>query len=131
MSSVSKLAWLAGLLEGEGSFLSSIKPGTDGVRRWNTHIALIMTDKDVVQKVATLFSSSVRGPYKYTKERKPFYSTSISGRKAIGWMLTLFTFLGKRRQAKVAKIVKEFRRSKNHIGVLTTHKRHRLLEGVM
>ena len=48
------LYWLAGILEGEGSFMKGVPSNPNSPR-----IAIQMTDKDVLEKVAAIFKVSV------------------------------------------------------------------------
>jgi hypothetical protein len=88
--------WLAGLLEGEGSFMSGPPSAPNAPR---IHIA--MTDEDVIAKVAQLWG------VKYLKaggERtrlhgwKPVFGVTLTGKRSIELMLNLRPLMGKRRQ---------------------------------
>lgn len=90
-----ELAWLAGLLEGEGCFSYGRK---DNCPR----IALGMTDADVVKHVAILMGGRFWGPYrKDYPHSKLLYCTAISGYKAARLMSILLTFLSERRVASI------------------------------
>jgi hypothetical protein len=90
-----ELAWLAGLLEGEGTFGHG--GGTPCVR-------LQMTDKDVVDKAADLMGGNV-----YTSEpvpgNKQVYRVGVYGPRAIDLMGRLQTFMGARRQQSIRETV--------------------------
>ncbi len=89
-----KIAWLAGLLEGEGCFYSSKS------NRNSPMIKLSMTDEDVVNLASDLLDV----PYRKLKKipnRKQVFACVVSGRKARGWMMTLYSFMGKRRRGKI------------------------------
>jgi hypothetical protein len=107
--SVRDIAWVAGIVEGEGCLNAGFKHP-----RWSPHMAIVMTDEDVLQKLAGILSTKVTGPYKYTRNRKPFYRVEISGRKALAWMLTLYTFFGTRRREKVREILTRFKNTASH-----------------
>ncbi len=53
MMSLKDLAWLGGLLEGEGCFM---------IPKGSPRIALAMSDKDVVQRAARLMGLNVQAP---------------------------------------------------------------------
>lgn len=94
------IVWLAGLLEGEGCFyMNQLR------KKRYARIHLDMVDRDIIARVADLFGSKVNGPYK-TKGQDIWFS-SISGKKSIGWMLTLYPLMGARRQTKILSILKE------------------------
>lgn len=95
-----QLAWAAGLIEGEGCFSSS----NSYVR-----IKVQMADRDVVERLAELFEASVCGPYSQKRPGKEHYkdqwSTTIIGKRAVGWCLTIYPFMGIRRRAKIQEVI--------------------------
>ena len=94
------IAWLSGLLEGEGSFCIT--------KSNSPTITVQMNDKDVVERAATLLGGRVYGPYRHKRGKQldtPHYRAQVHGAPAIGWMLTIFSFLGSRRRAKIRDIV--------------------------
>ena len=91
MIKLTEIAWLAGLLEGEGYFHLN--------RERYPRVVLSMTDEDVVTKAAILMKSRVH-------RNGNVYTTSISGVKAIGWVMTLYSYLHKRRKERIRKIIK-------------------------
>ena len=84
------IAWLGGLLEGEGCF------------RLHTNrypnIRLGMTAEDTVRKVAAMWDVRVY-------RNRNLYNTQIFSSSAIFWMITLYPYLGKCRQEKIAEII--------------------------
>jgi hypothetical protein len=81
------IVWPAGLLEGEGSF---------GMSGRSIAIVLTMTDRDVVERAATLVDGRV-----YTlaepragRPRKQPWRAQVKGPRAAGWMMTVYPFLG-------------------------------------
>ncbi|HEC65227.1 MAG TPA: hypothetical protein ENI23_08035 [bacterium] len=91
MIKLTDIAWLAGLLEGEGCFY------LDKGRYPN--IKLQMTCEDIVVRAATLMKSKVRH-YGNT------WITHAYGAYAIQWMMTLYPYLGKHRRSKIIKVIK-------------------------
>lgn len=90
------VVWLAGLLEGEGSF--------DLHRGKYPRIRVGMTDRDVVGRAATLMGSRIRlslrpSPYKAT------WHAEVSGPKAEAVMVAILPFMGSRRSGKIAGIL--------------------------
>jgi len=88
------IAWLAGLIEGEGSFIWGKTTPT---------ISVQMSDKDVLERAAKLMGVEVRGP-RFPKGKptyKPIWAIYLAGPQAVGWMLTLYSFMGERRRAKI------------------------------
>lgn len=95
------IAWVAGLLEGEGYFhFHKTARGP--------HIALSMTDRDVVEKAAVLLGSRVRTYLPRRPNRKPLYIFT-SGRDIAGWMMTLYPLLGERRRAQIRGALSKWR----------------------
>ena len=92
------LAWLGGLLEGEGWF--GLKN-----RRYPA-IELLMTSKDTVTKAAALMKSAVC-------HRRNTWKAQVTGIRAIGWMMTLYPFLGKARQERIISVVKLWKENRN------------------
>ena len=95
--------WLAGLLEGEGSFLK----GPPSAPRYPV-LALQMTDEDVVVKVAVMFGRKA-GCWQARDERwLPTYLVRITGAKAVAWMIALRPMMGQRRQAQIDRAVASY-----------------------
>ena len=92
MISTKEITWLAGLLEGEGCFSFS---GSIRIELW-------MADLDVVQHAAGLLGTKVNPRInKRYSNRKPMYGARLYGFHTAGWMMTLYTLMGTRRQAKI------------------------------
>jgi hypothetical protein len=95
-----ELHWLAGLLEGEGSFLV----GPPSAPRYPV-LALQMTDEDVVARVAAMFGRKLgRWQSRHARER-PVFLVRITGAKAVAWMIALHPLMGERRQAQIDRAV--------------------------
>jgi hypothetical protein len=94
---IKNIHWLAGILEGEGSFQLE-RPA----------IALEMTDRDIVQRVANIFQVPV-----YELKRRPgskqAYKAVLTGNLAIQWMMTLYSLLGVRRKARIREVLEKWR----------------------
>ena len=96
--------WLAGLLEGEGSFMkgSPSKPN-------KPKISVEMTDEDVVSKAAMLMGVS----YQTLPARKASWKTSyravLQGQRAVELMRTLKHHMGLRRQTQIKAVLDSYR----------------------
>jgi hypothetical protein len=100
---IQDIAWLAGLLEGEGSF------GFPAIGR-SPVIRLQMTDKDVVVRAARLLGVRLQTPNKPRKEGHAVsYSICAAGRRAIEWMMTIYVFMGDRRKEKIHDILNQWK----------------------
>lgn len=74
----SDLYWLAGLLEGEGTFVAG-PPSAPTVPL----IRLVMTDGDIVQRAAGLIGRSVQHHPPREQHHRPSMSTTIKGAAAV------------------------------------------------
>lgn len=99
-----ELEWLAGILEGEGSFSVNYSHGKDKVGY--PDISLSMSDRDVVERVCRLLEVRLKGyqSKRRTKNGKLVkfaWTSKLKGARAAGWMQTLFPFMGIRRQEQI------------------------------
>ena len=113
------IAWLAGLLEGEGCFHLD--------KKIYPLIVLQMTDEDVVTRAAFMMKVKIN-------RSRNLYSARTFGVHAIMWMMTLYPFLGKRRREKVTSIIKFWRECKytqapNNVRLMATCHPDRLAYG--
>lgn len=92
VETIVNIAWLGGLLEGEGYFVINSK-------KKYPRIGIEMTSEDVIARVAAMWDSRV------TRHRN-LYVTNVNGFRAIRWMMSLLPFLGKCRKEKIASIIK-------------------------
>lgn len=101
MLSVRDIAWLAGIVEGEGCIaISHTNRRTTSANSIRIHVG--MTDKDVVERVAAIFGTRMIGPH-YSKDRdghkrKPQYRAVVTQGLAASWMMTIYPLLGERRR---------------------------------
>jgi len=103
MATMSEIAWLSGMLEGEGGFFMH---SPSEKYRGTPSISMATTDRDIINRVATLLGTNAMGPYRpYHGNKKATYQLIICGRKAIGWMFTLYPFMGERRCDKIRELV--------------------------
>ena len=88
------IAWLAGLLEGEGCFRFSRTP----------HIILQMTDEDIIRRVAGLWNKHYRANLARTPNRKRVFTVEVFATDALAVMGQIFPYMGERRKAKIAEV---------------------------
>jgi hypothetical protein len=92
------LYWLAGLLEGEGSFLKP-PPSSPASPR----VAVEMTDRDVVERVGRVLGAIAQPmPDRNNPRWKPTYRALIGGERAADLMRLLHPLMGLRRQAQIS-----------------------------
>jgi hypothetical protein len=101
----SELAWLAGLLEGEGSFLRGTPSQPNNIK-----VVLQMSDKDIVEKAAKLMSHAHTYNAGKPKEDhwRQMYHAKASGRRAAELMLELKPYMGKRRATQIDRALNGF-----------------------
>lgn len=109
--------WLAGIIEGEGSFTHSRKKvGGAPLAK----ITINMTDQDVLERVASITKSNLLGPYtrkeNNRKDYKPWFSVQMRGNKAIQWMMTLYSLMGNRRKSKIEEILISWKQHQSQRG---------------
>lgn len=88
--------WLAGLLEGEGTF--------DLHRKKYPRVRVGMSDRDVVGRAATLMGAQVRLSLKPYPNAAMFHA-EVSGTKAVAVMEAVLAHMGARRSAKIATVL--------------------------
>ena len=105
--SINDIAWLAGLLEGEAWFgLSSKGAG----RKKTLNIWLEMTDKDIVERARDIMAPN-RKVYSKPGRKSHYkrqYKLVVTCNRAKGWMMTIYSLLGKRRQARIRELLNSF-----------------------
>jgi len=104
-----ELHWLAGLLEGEGSFVSG--PPS---RPRDPQISVQMCDEDVVARVATLFHVKYYACKRQRRYYKRPWRTTLIGQRAVALMKILRPFMGTRRQQQIDRAVASHRPDPNH-----------------
>lgn len=101
---VHELRWLAGLLEGEGSFMRGPPSAPN-----SPAIGLCMTDIDVVQHAALLLGN----PYIHIRtdsrgKWKTAYQFRCRGRRAVEFMLLLKPHMGERRRKQIEEALRDY-----------------------
>ena len=120
------LLWLAGLLEGEGTFLRP-PPSSPG----QPIVSCRMTDRDVIDRVGAALGTSVsandKGNYKTE------YAAAVRGARAVALMTDIKPMLGTRRQAAIDRALAGYvppRRKLNYEKAEEIRRRHGAGEGV-
>jgi len=97
------LAWLAGLLEGEASFLKP-PPSAPNCPR----ISLEMTDLDIIERTASLMGGRVTRRVLKSTLWKPAYRVIIKGSRAVRLMRLLYPQMGTRRCSQIAAALETY-----------------------
>lgn len=103
-----ELAWLAGILEGEGSFILSTSRW--GGRKYRyARIALSMTDRDVVERARLISGADCKlfEPAVKKANRKQQYRLWIDGKNAVRLMNLLRPLMGARRRAQIDEVLSQ------------------------
>lgn len=98
------LYWLAGILEGEGSF-GLTRCHVKGKCYKYPLIQLNMTDEDIVERVAKLYGSLYRGYRGAKPGNKNRFSTTLTNKRADELMRVLYPIMGKRRQKRIREVL--------------------------
>lgn len=99
-----EVAWLAGLIEGEG-YIHVIKSTVNGKSYYYPRIHIRMTDKDVVERVAEMWGNSVQAIKPGPQSHLTSYGTQISGSRAVEWMMVIRPYMGKRKKEQIASAI--------------------------
>jgi len=97
------LAWLAGLMEGEGSFF----PGPPSSPRMPV-IQVAMTDRDVLERAGLLLGRRVLDLPTRKRHWKASYSITIRGARAVAWMQLLHPLVGRRRREQIERALASY-----------------------
>ena len=103
------IPWLAGLLEGEGSFewRSDQRPGR--IRYGWPVVALASTDEDIVRRAATLMGAKSITRYKGNNlGKKPIHKAIVYGMNAADVMQAILPYMGVRRSEKIKEHLKKW-----------------------
>lgn len=106
MRSVGDIRWLAGYLEGEGSFM--LARNSHCGRGGQVVIAVTNTDEDVLRRALSILgggtirlrASNGRGN---VLSKKPIFQLRVCGTLAAGWAMTLFGLMGSRRREQICR----------------------------
>lgn len=95
-----EIAWLAGLLEGEGSFVTG-PPSKPNQPR----IAVEMKDRDIIERIALYFGVT----YIHNRPAKGKWSEcfriTLKGQKAVDLMIKLRPLMGERRKSQIDRAI--------------------------
>ena len=89
-------AWIAGLLEGEGSFIAN-----RGARASYPLIKVEMCEREVIERAARLLDTRVWVVPPGTEGWRATYVAQIAGHRAAEWMRALRPYMGRRRTAAI------------------------------
>ena len=97
-------AWIAGLLEGEGSFIAN------RTARWSYPVIKVeMCEQEVIDRAARLLDTRVWLVPSGTNGWRPTYVAQIAGHRAAEWMRALKPYMGIRRTAAIDAALAAYR----------------------
>lgn len=102
-----ELYWLAGLLEGEGSFLKG-SPSQPN----RCAISIATTDKDVAEKVENIFTTKkifIPNAGKKVSHYKDVYLIRVTGGRAVKLMTALCSLMSERRKSQINQAIESYK----------------------
>lgn len=99
----SHIMWVAGLLEGEGSFSHHGN---------NVRVRIEMGDRDVIEQYQRIlgiedYAITVREDTR-SPNRKPMYGTNVNGHRAPALMQRIHVYMGQRRRARIQRLLQQY-----------------------
>ena len=111
-----QIHWIAGLIEGEGTFNKTTTHR--GRNRASIRIAVSMTDRDVIYRLANLLGFGSICTIKPTIRRgygshgQLQHRWECSGTSAAGLMMTVLSLMGKRRAQRITELLTYWKQSR-------------------
>ncbi len=104
MIKVNDIHYIAGFLDGEATFDDHPR-----IQVTSTDLDLIEGCRDRMELSVPLYKVT-----KYEKHHKQAYGFSVNSNNAIGWMMTLYPLLCKRRREKIKSVIKKWMTMRNY-----------------
>lgn len=111
MVTVKDIAWIAGILEGEGSFSWQNTP----------RIQVASIDFDVINRVGYMINKKIIIKIKSSKSgynKKKMYYFQANGSEAAQWMMTIYCLMSDRRKEKIKWVLSNWRQMNGKWGRL-------------
>ena len=105
------LAWIAGFLEGEGSFSGSDSGG-------QITVSAVQVQREPLERLQIALGGALK-PYTNNHGRL-YYRWTMNGSHAVGVAFTLYTFMSPRRREQIRKMLAVWRRRPGKNNRLTT-----------
>lgn len=103
--------WLVGVLEGEGSFTESTDTNAQGRKYRYAQVWICMTDRDSVERAASMMRRPVWEQSVSGKMAKPAYRVRLKGGAALELMKQVQPFMSRRRQERIAGLLERHARA--------------------
>jgi hypothetical protein len=105
MTNLKDIAWVAGIIEGEGYFDLASKTSYP-------RITVAMCDLDVVIRFAEITGARTVRTKKNSAGVKQQYHARVQGAQAIGWLMTIYALMGERRKAQIRHLLETWKANK-------------------
>jgi hypothetical protein len=103
-----QIAWAAGIIEGEGCVQAAIRSQSASQGRYLVHrVRVVMSDRDVVERLANVFGIGRVMPYSPTTGlgKKPLYRWEAARRADVVTVCdAIYPWMGERRRAQIDKL---------------------------
>jgi len=102
------LAWVAGIIEGEGCF--SVRPRKAFPNQTILSLEVKMTDGDIIHRLKEVTGlGTAYGPYTRPGHRKPIYRWKVSSAADIyALAVAIYPWMGTRRSGKIREVIEAF-----------------------
>lgn len=108
MADVVEIAWLAGLMEGDGSFQLHAN-GKRGKPNRCPLLAISMLDLDIIERVAKIFQCNI-GKYLTPKKDKYSFAARTAKRSIVEPLIyAMYPYMGLRRKEQINKMIKWYK----------------------
>lgn len=105
------IAWAAGIYEGEGScsiHQAGSKLKADGRKYHALHARVSQKEGWLVERFQTLFGGTTNHRI---QAGQPIYTWTASGPRAVGFLLTIFSFMSPRRKGQIKEAIMQWKTS--------------------
>lgn len=107
------IAWAAGFLEGEGSFLAQTPS--------NPRVSCPQKEREPLERLELLFGGNIRfrqAAYAHNGSisQRPIFVWTILGQPAISLMMTIYPLMSSKRQGSMALVIRGWREWKHRAG---------------
>jgi hypothetical protein len=94
------LYWAAGFMEGEGSFMN---------QRNNVSLSAVQVQREPLNRLHALFGGTICECKKQNDRCSDYFKWQVTGSKAVGLAMTLFSLMSPRRKAQIEQALMKWR----------------------
>jgi hypothetical protein len=107
---IKDIYWLAGMLEGKGSFYTYTKKNLKQSLTY-PEFTFQSVDRDITRRVARITKSNISAVKPYGSSKQLSYKIRLCSTRAIQWMMTIYPIMGIRRKARIKNIISVWKSS--------------------